>query len=156
MKKLKRFFRSACEPVPLWVLAFIVLLCPVFAAIAGSLNLSNLSCPELLEWMYDGSFTPDVKIGILAYSGATAGFFLIVLLLFFFGCIYSLSGLIEKRRKGVAAVRDNWITVYVDDDSYDRLQKMAADCNLSTSQFCAAVLASTEDGDLDGVLDEED
>ena len=155
MKKFKRFLRCACEPVPLWVLAVIALLLPILFSIVIAFDLSAFSSPELLEYLIDGSFSPDIMVFLLCVAGMTVGAEFIVCLLFFSGCMDSLYGLIRKCRKGAAAVKDNWIMVYVDDDTYDRLHQMSADCKLSTSRFCAAVLEAIQDGDLDDVFYEE-
>lgn len=156
MKKIKRFFRSACEPIPLWALALLALLLPILLAAAIALDPSAYSDPELLEYLFNSdTFSPDVMVSILGFSGVVLGVSYAVLSLFFVGCMYALFRLIKKRRKGAATVKDNWIMVHVDDDTYDRLHQMSADCKLSTSRFCAAVLEAIQDGDLEDVFYEE-
>ena len=155
MKRIKRFFRCACEPVPVWALAFLALLLPILFATQFALDPSAYSFPDLLELVIDGPFSPAIMIYILFVSGIVTGFILVVLALFFGGCICALVRLIWKCCKGSASVRDNWITIYVDDDTYARLHQMSADCKLSTSRFCAAVLEAIQDDDLEDVFYEE-
>lgn len=148
MKKFKRFLRRGLEPIPFWLLFFAPVSLVISLFVSAAVDFSLFEVPNALEVLFGGPYSPGVMLGGVIWVSLFLFSLFFVLFLWFGQFLASLFILIKKRRKGVAAVRDNWIMVYVDDVVYDRLHQMADMAGCSVPYFCNCVLQCVEPDEL--------
>ena len=152
MSKFKRFIRNACGPIPLDWLFLLFAVLSLWLSVFCLFWTSTFSFPEALDMLYHGSFPPEVMLGIFVCFSVAASFFILPVIFFLCGLLCQLPDLIIKPRKGAAPARHDWLLLYVDAATYDRLHQMADENHVGMNDFCRMCLEAVDPTELPAAI----